>query len=281
MPFWLLALPVKGGGVSAPAAARNRTWELLQEKTSYGVQLSSNYRLDVPDLRVGTLDTLLALSDDLVKVSTAVEQVVTKIRRTVVDMAGPGAVPTLKVENLPVDAYLTRFKWDEPKFPLRRPLRETVDKIAEVMSHIEDDLKVRFAAAHGAGAGAAAAAHASAGAVEAAAAPAYRGGARGRAARPLVRCAHLQPARRHALTRPGAPHTPPTSQVKVGEFNTVKSQLSAALRKAGGSLAVRDISTVVKPEQVCAAALRRLCRALPAGGRGQQPGGMHAWRAAK
>jgi hypothetical protein len=36
----------------------------------------------------------------------------------------------------------------------------------------------------------------------------------------------------------------------VGEFNTVKSQLSAALRKAGGSLAVRDISSVVKPEQV-------------------------------
>jgi len=38
--------------------------------------------------------------------------------------------------------------------------------------------------------------------------------------------------------------------MKVGEFNTVKSQLSAALRKAGGSLAVRDISAVVKPEQV-------------------------------
>lgn len=171
MVFWLLALPFKGN--------RNKTWELLQEKTSYGQQLSSNFKLDVPDLRVGTLDTLLSLSDDLVKVSSAVEAVVTKIRRTVVDMAGPAAVATLKVENLSVDAYLTRFKWDEPKFPLRRPLRETVEKIAEIMSHIEDDLKV-----------------------------------------------------------------------KVGEFNTVKSQLSAALRKAGGSLAVRDISTVVKPEQV-------------------------------
>jgi hypothetical protein len=33
--------------------------------------------------------------------------------------------------------------------------------------------------------------------------------------------------------------------VKLGEFNTVKSQISAALRKAGGSLAVRDISGVV------------------------------------
>lgn len=39
-------------------------------------------------------------------------------------------------------------------------------------------------------------------------------------------------------------------QVKLGEFNTVKSQISAALRKAGGSLAVRDISGLVKADQV-------------------------------
>jgi V-type H+-transporting ATPase subunit C len=142
--FWLLALPLKGP-VPAGGRGSNRTWELLQEKTSYGVQLSSNYKLDVPDLRVGTLDTLLALSDDLVKVATGVEAVVTKIRRTVADAGagGAAAVATLKVENLPVEAYLTRFKWDEPKFPLRRPLRETVEKIGEMLGHIEDDLKAR------------------------------------------------------------------------------------------------------------------------------------------
>lgn len=33
-------------------------------------------------------------------------------------------------------------RWDEPKFPLRRPIKETIDKIGEIMGHIEDDLKV-------------------------------------------------------------------------------------------------------------------------------------------
>ncbi|KIZ06482.1 hypothetical protein MNEG_1463 [Monoraphidium neglectum] len=97
MVFWLLALPPKGG-----APGRSRTWELLQEKTSYGQQLSSNFKLDVPELRVGTLDTLLALSDDLVKVSAAVDAAVAKIRRTVTDMTGPGAVATLKATALPL-----------------------------------------------------------------------------------------------------------------------------------------------------------------------------------
>lgn len=133
--YWLVSLPFARGG-------RNQTWELLQEKTSYGQQLSSNAKLEVPELRVGTLDTLLQHSDDLSKTSLGTEAIVGKLRRTIHDVGGPQAVAALKVENLPVESYLTRFKWDEPKFPLRRPIKETIEKISEIMGHIEDDLKV-------------------------------------------------------------------------------------------------------------------------------------------
>jgi hypothetical protein len=37
-------------------------------------------------------------------------------------------------------------RWDEPKFPLRRPVKETIEKITEIMAHLEDDLKVRAGA---------------------------------------------------------------------------------------------------------------------------------------
>lgn len=39
-------------------------------------------------------------------------------------------------------------------------------------------------------------------------------------------------------------------QVKVSEYNSLKTQLNAVVRKQTGSLSVRDISTLVKP-QVC------------------------------
>lgn len=102
--YWLVSLPLGRGG-------RNQTWELLQEKTSYGQQLSSNAKLEVPELRVGTLDTLLQHSDDLSKTSMGTEAIVAKLRRTIHDVGGPQAVSTLKVENLPVESYLTRFRW--------------------------------------------------------------------------------------------------------------------------------------------------------------------------
>ena len=76
MAYWLVSLPLQNAG-----GRRDAAWQLLQEKTSYGTQLSSNHKLDVPELRVGTLDTLLALSDDLVKASAQVDNVVAKIRR--------------------------------------------------------------------------------------------------------------------------------------------------------------------------------------------------------
>ena len=138
MSFLLVSLPPVAG-------RRDKTWEVLQEKCSAGgAALSKNHKLDVPELRVGTLDTLLALSDDLAKVNNSMEAVCTKIRRTVADLAGPAALAHLKVDNLSPEDYLVRFKWDEPKFPTRRPLRETVDKITEIVGHLEDDLKARW-----------------------------------------------------------------------------------------------------------------------------------------
>lgn len=169
MVYWLVSLPLISNRV-------DRTWEVLQEKTSAAGHLSNNYRIDIPDLRVGTLDSLMTLSDDLVKVNNSFEGIVGKITRTITDLNGPGALSGLKVGNLPPEAYLTRFKWEEPKFPSRRPLKETVDKVTEIMSHIEDDLKV-----------------------------------------------------------------------KMSDYNSLKSQLSAIARKTTGSLAVRDISALVKP----------------------------------
>jgi V-type H+-transporting ATPase subunit C len=42
----------------------------------------------LPELRVGTLDSLLSLSDDLVKTTNLVEAVVAKVRRQLVELEG-------------------------------------------------------------------------------------------------------------------------------------------------------------------------------------------------
>ena len=46
------------------------------------------FKFEVPSLTVGTLDTLMTLSDDLVKTDSVVESTVRKIERTTAELFG-------------------------------------------------------------------------------------------------------------------------------------------------------------------------------------------------
>ena len=137
--YWLCALPLLD--------SKDRTWNLLQQKTTYDTDMSINYRFELPELRIGTLDSLMVLSDDLVKVNGLMEAVVNKIRRQLFEMqtltANEDKDPQeVLVEGMPPDNYLERFSWDEAKYPPRRPLQETISTLTETVQRLEDDLKV-------------------------------------------------------------------------------------------------------------------------------------------
>ncbi|XP_023517527.1 V-type proton ATPase subunit C-like [Cucurbita pepo subsp. pepo] len=171
--YWMVSLPVQGSASSL--------WNRLQEQISKHSFDTPLYRFNIPNLRVGTLDSLLSLSDDLLKSNSFVEGVSQKIRRQIEELEKVSGVEShgLTVDGVPVDSYLTRFVWDEAKYPTMSPLRDIVDSIHTQVAKIEDDLKIR-----------------------------------------------------------------------VAEYNNVRSQLNAINRKQSGSLAVRDISNLVKPEDI-------------------------------
>ncbi|MBA0769129.1 hypothetical protein Gotri_017893 [Gossypium trilobum] len=171
--YWVVSLPVQ--------KSASTLWNSLQDQISKHSFDTPLYRFNIPNLRVGTLDSLLALSDDLFKSNTFIEGVSQKIRRQIEELERVSGLESnaLTVDGVPIDSYLTRFVWDEAKYPTMSPLREIVDGIHTLVAKIEDDLKVR-----------------------------------------------------------------------VAEYNSVRSQLNAINRKQSGSLAVRDLSNMVKPEDI-------------------------------
>ncbi|KAG1346326.1 V-type proton ATPase subunit C [Cocos nucifera] len=171
--YWIVSLPVQ--------SSASFQWSRLQESISKRSFDTPVYRFNIPDLRVGTLDSLLALSDDLAKSNAFIEGVSHKIRRQIEELERASGVEggALTVDGVPVDSYLTRFVWDEAKYPTMSPLREIVDSIHVLVAKIEDDMKVRAA-----------------------------------------------------------------------EYNNIRGQLNAINRKQSGSLAVRDLSDLVKPEDI-------------------------------
>lgn len=131
--YWLVSLPLVHG-------SKEDTWRALQNATGSG-DLSQNHKVELPtDLRVGSVDLLLTLSDDLVRINSMVEAVVNKIRRQANDLSGGEA---LMVNARPVDNFLTSFTWDEAKFPSRKALKDIVESMYEGVQAIDDDMKVR------------------------------------------------------------------------------------------------------------------------------------------
>ncbi|XP_063080307.1 V-type proton ATPase subunit C 1-B isoform X2 [Engraulis encrasicolus] len=99
-------------------------------------------------IRVGTLDTLLAVSDDLSRLDTFAESV---MRRTAQCMADVVEHSDKLLENalangVDLASYVTRFQWDRAKYPTALPLKGLTDIISRQVSQVDGELKTRSAA---------------------------------------------------------------------------------------------------------------------------------------
>ncbi|KAG6582819.1 H - or Na -translocating F-type, V-type and A-type ATPase (F-ATPase) Superfamily [Phytophthora cinnamomi] len=135
MSVWLVSVPNEGN-----SSSETTFLSLKAETASSRHDYADCVRVELPsDLLVGTLDSLMALSDDLNRVDLVIESVVRKIERQFHDLnKGDQA---LTVDGVPVERYLSFFSWDEAKHPHRRPLPEIVSIIQSSVGKIEDELK--------------------------------------------------------------------------------------------------------------------------------------------
>jgi V-type H+-transporting ATPase subunit C len=124
----------------------DRSLRELKDKTS---SLATCYDFLVPadGLRVGTLDLLMSLSDDLAKMDSLSEATCWKIYRQLVELK-PDKKPT--IDGVEVATWATRrFEWEEAKFQLKTPLRELCESISTRLGGLDEELKTKLAEYNG------------------------------------------------------------------------------------------------------------------------------------
>jgi len=135
--------------ISAPGNKTcQQTWDKLNQATMKQ-QLSQNWKFHIPDLKVGTLDQLVGLSDDLGKVDSYVEQVARKLAvymNDVMEDQKDKVLENLLANGMDLPTYLTRFQWDMAKYPIKQSLKNLSDIIAKQVGSIEADLKQKSSA---------------------------------------------------------------------------------------------------------------------------------------
>jgi len=139
--YWLVSVP----GDKTPQQA----FETLNNATNKQNNLSSNFKFPIPDLKVGTLDQLVGLSDDLGKLDSYVEGVTRKIAaylKEVLEDQRDKLQENLLANNVDLASYVQRYQWDMAKYPLKQSLRNLSDIIGKQIGQIDADLKTKASA---------------------------------------------------------------------------------------------------------------------------------------
>uniref|UniRef100_A0A8C2JIW0 V-type proton ATPase subunit C n=1 Tax=Cyprinus carpio TaxID=7962 RepID=A0A8C2JIW0_CYPCA len=143
--FWL---------ISAPGEKNcQQTWDKMNTATAQ-TNLSTNHKFNIPELKVGTLDILVGLSDELAKLDSFVESVVRKVAQYMADVLEDSRDKVQ--ENLLANGgkylkfdlvtYVTRFHWDMAKYPIKQSLKNISEIMSKQVSQIDNDLKARASA---------------------------------------------------------------------------------------------------------------------------------------
>ncbi|XP_019063707.1 V-type proton ATPase subunit C 2 isoform X2 [Fukomys damarensis] len=138
--FWL---------ISAPGDKENlQALERMNMVTSKS-NLSHNTKFAIPDFKVGTLDSLVGLSDELGKLDTFAESLIKRMAQSVADVMedSEGKVQeNLLANGGGLTSFVTHFEWDMAKYPAKQPLVSVVDAVAKQLVQIDTDVKSRTAA---------------------------------------------------------------------------------------------------------------------------------------
>jgi V-type H+-transporting ATPase subunit C len=140
---WLIAVPQDG---DSEGLLPEITSKLSQQSRSFPP--NSVAELSIPSFKTGTLDLLIALSEELPKQDAAFTATVAKTVDTLRNLLNndPSKLAQhIQVNEATVDEYiLNGWKWNEGRYGVQRGLRDMVDILTKEMNSIDNAMKAKL-----------------------------------------------------------------------------------------------------------------------------------------
>ncbi|KAI5618836.1 V-type proton ATPase subunit C 1-B-like, partial [Silurus asotus] len=140
--FWLIAVPTD--------KISSQSLEKLKRATNKA-SLGNYFRFHIPELKVGSLDVLLSVSDDLSRLDSYTEGVLRKTTQCMADLmeqseSGDKLMENALANGVNMTTYTTKFQWDRAKYASALPLKTLYDLIFKQVAQVETEMKSRNAA---------------------------------------------------------------------------------------------------------------------------------------
>ncbi|KAI7854076.1 hypothetical protein BDC45DRAFT_535948 [Circinella umbellata] len=133
--------------VSVPALGnKQNTFLNIRGKLS---EYALTYAFNVPEFKIGTLDALVLLSDDLTKYDTAFEQSVNKLADILAnliksDITNGHVREYMLANDKPVEEYISTFQWNTMKYRTDKSLQEITATLNQEVTSIDNVMKTKL-----------------------------------------------------------------------------------------------------------------------------------------
>ncbi|KAB8220257.1 hypothetical protein BDV33DRAFT_98475 [Aspergillus novoparasiticus] len=101
----------------------------------------------IPEFKIGTLDALVQQADELAKLETACQVVVSKVSDALKNIleGDEAQISKMKaVNDKPVDQYLRTFTWNKVKYRADKSLGELIDLLQKEAASIDNDIRSKY-----------------------------------------------------------------------------------------------------------------------------------------
>lgn len=147
--YWLISAPLEGSGHHELHSQLTHTLLSSSSSSSTGVSPSSvSPPISLPPLRVGTLASLIALSESLPKSDAAAQTTLGKIRETLNSLLNDDQVQLeqhLRVKEASLDDYiLGGWAWNGGKYRVEQDLGDLVEVLDREVQSIDNVMKQKL-----------------------------------------------------------------------------------------------------------------------------------------
>ena len=139
--FVLFSVPASAKPVDASGMDTDQ-W--LNQKLLGGKAFISKF--EVPEFKIGSLDTLIVESEELNKIDTQMGGSISKIIEILSGLseANTNEYKTIPINNVPVPEYLENFHWQTRKFKLDKDIKELISLISGESSQLDADVRATY-----------------------------------------------------------------------------------------------------------------------------------------
>ncbi|KAJ3771545.1 hypothetical protein EV361DRAFT_894824 [Lentinula raphanica] len=140
---WIISAPLNG---DSEGLLQELTAKLSQQSRS--LSPNSIAELGIPSFKTGTLDSLIALSEDLPKQDTFFTNTVAKVVDTLRNLLNndPSKLSQhILVNESSIESYLLgQWRWNEGRYGVQKGLRDMVDTLSKEMTSIDNAMRAKL-----------------------------------------------------------------------------------------------------------------------------------------